>query len=125
MTSDCRTLFQEIDKYLSVSPEEIPEDSKFLLEIDFCQIRTASTEKQSYWVQAMRAAIHAGRRVPPGKRRLQRRFSTGASVPVATATAFADSPSIPFGIADDVTAYGGKPGSGSINDKSNKRQKPD
>ena len=47
-------------------PEAVPEESKFLLEIDFQQIRTAATEKQSYWVQAMRAAIHAGRRVPPG-----------------------------------------------------------
>ena len=120
-----QTLLREIDKYLSVSPEEVPEESKFLLEIDFRQIRTASTEKQSYWVQAMRAAIHAGRRVPPGRRRLRRRVASGASVSVSTAPAFADSPSIPFGVADDVSAYGGKPGSGSINDKSNKRRKPD
>ena len=65
-----QTLLREIDKYISMSPNDVPEESKFLLEIDFQQIRTASTEKQSYWVHAMRAAIHARRRVPPSGRRL-------------------------------------------------------
>lgn len=123
-----QSLLREIDKYLSMPPEAVPEESKFLLEIDFQQIRTAATEKQSYWVQAMRAAIHAGRRVPPGGRRLRRRVSTNQAITVPTSTAFTDSPPIPFGTADDVAAYGGgtrQTGSGSIRDKSNKRRKPD
>ena len=48
-----KTLLREIDTYMHLSPEEVPDESKFLLEIDFKQIRTASTEKQSYWVHAV------------------------------------------------------------------------
>ena len=62
-----QSLLQEIEQYLSVSPEDVPEDSRFLLEIDFQSIRTAATESQSYWVHAMRAAVKAGRRVKNGQ----------------------------------------------------------
>ena len=64
-----QSLLREIEQYLSVSPapEDVPEDSRFLLEIDFQSIRTAATESQSYWVHAMRAAVKAGRRVKNGR----------------------------------------------------------
>jgi hypothetical protein len=60
-----RQLLIEIDRLMSVDPSEVPEESKFLLEIDFRAIRTASTERQSYWVHAVRAAIKAGRAAHP------------------------------------------------------------
>ena len=122
-----KSLLREIDKYLSVSPDDVPEESKFLLEIDFRQIRTATTEKQSYWVHAMRAAIHAGRRVPPGGRRLRRCLSNGTALAVRSHTLMSQGPDIPFGPTDDATAFGGgfAAGSGSTKDKSNKQRKPD
>ena len=121
------TLLREIDKYLSLSPDDVPEESKFLLEIDFHQLRTATTEKQSYWVHAMRAAIRAGQRVPQGRRRLRRRLLSGESKTIHSASKFTASPTIPFGPTDDRAAFGGCPiqGSGSAQDKSNKRRKPD
>jgi hypothetical protein len=46
---------------MRVDLEEVPEESRFLLEIDFQQIRHERTKKQSYWVHAIRAAVKAGR----------------------------------------------------------------
>ena len=57
-----RNLLVEIDRLMSIDPSEVPEESKFLLEIDFRAIRVASTERQSYWVHAVRAAVKAERR---------------------------------------------------------------
>jgi hypothetical protein len=54
---------------MSIDPSEVPEESKFLLEIDFWAIRVASTERQSYWVHAVRAAVKAGRRAARYKHR--------------------------------------------------------
>ena len=44
-------------------PEEIPEDSRFLLEVDSSYLSDAPLVQQEYWVAAMKAALTAGRRV--------------------------------------------------------------
>ena len=65
--ADRQALLQEIDRYMQLAPEDVPEESQFLLEIDFDDLRTASNEKKSYWVHAIRAALVAGRRKAPNK----------------------------------------------------------
>ena len=56
------TLLREIDKYRNTAPEEVPEESRFLLEIDFQKLRSGPVDGQSYWVGAIQAAVTAGRR---------------------------------------------------------------
>jgi hypothetical protein len=50
---ESRKLLVEIDRLMSIDPLEVPEENKFLLEIDFRAILVASTECQSYWVHAV------------------------------------------------------------------------
>jgi hypothetical protein len=57
-----RDLLREIDRLAELDPNLVPEESKFLLEIDFSQLKEDFTEKQRYWVRGMKAAIKAGRR---------------------------------------------------------------
>ena len=52
----------EIDKLLDMDPDKLPEDSRFLLELDFDTLYNSTFERQSYWVQATKAARHADRR---------------------------------------------------------------
>jgi len=47
-----------------LSPADIPDKCKYLLEMDFSSLRNNSLEQQSYWVYAMKAAFCAGRRTP-------------------------------------------------------------
>lgn len=121
-----QSLLREIEQFLSVSPEEVPEESRFLLEIDFQSIRTAATECQSYWVHAMRAAVKAGRRVQSGRRK-RRRVVLPSSNQTAEIT-------IPLGTEENNETFCGglaaagfilPSGAGSVSDKSNKRRKPD
>ena len=53
---------QEIERLVECDPDEIPQESKFLLEMDFQTLYNSSFKKQSYWVRAMKAARRAGRR---------------------------------------------------------------
>jgi hypothetical protein len=48
-----------INDLLEVSPEEIPENSRFLLEINFSDLKKAHLETQTYWTLAMDAAVRA------------------------------------------------------------------
>jgi hypothetical protein len=64
-----RELLLEIDRLIHLSPDEIPEESKFLLEVDFARLRGGELTTQHYWVHAVKAAVVAGRR----KTFLQRR----------------------------------------------------
>jgi hypothetical protein len=110
---------------MSVDPSEVPEESKFLLEIDFRAIRTASTERQSYWVHAVRAAMKAGRQAAKFQHRRRRTL-----FPVAVQ----EEPPLGYGQRNtggqDVPLFGvrkrpGQSGAGSVADESNKRRKPD
>ncbi len=56
----CRDLLWEVDSLLDTPPEEVPEGSRYLLELDFLTLYNATFERQSYWVLAMKAARWAG-----------------------------------------------------------------
>eukprot|EP00956_Cyclotella_meneghiniana_P027633 scaffold62402_cov42-Cyclotella_meneghiniana.AAC.1 len=105
-----RNMLLEIDRLAQLTQEDVPEDSKFLLEIDFSSLRYADTCTQNYWVHAVKAAVVAGN---------MRRQSSLRSPPV------------PYGANDarpaGATALGkhSRHGSGDILDGSNKRRKPD
>jgi hypothetical protein len=64
-----RDLLLEIDRLIHLSPDDIPEESKFLLEVDFARLRGGELTTQHYWVHAVKAAVLAGKR----KSFLQRR----------------------------------------------------
>jgi hypothetical protein len=120
-----RRLLREIEHYMTLPPDEVPEESKFLLEIDFSKLRHESTEKQSYWVHAVRAAVTAGRR---------RAFASRRRRPLITSSVPARCPPVQFGPSDirpaptsqtvAPTARRSKR-PGSFTDPSNKRRKPD
>lgn len=57
-----RQLLLEIDRLASLTPEEVPEESKFLLEVDFARLVAGEVTTQHYWVHAVKAAVVAGRR---------------------------------------------------------------
>ena len=50
----------EINRLAQLTLEDMPEDSKFLLEIDFSSLHYADTCTQNYWVHAVKAAVIAG-----------------------------------------------------------------
>jgi hypothetical protein len=56
------TVLREVDRLLDTAPEDIPAGSQYLLELDYSALYNASLERQSYWVLAMKAACHAGKR---------------------------------------------------------------
>jgi hypothetical protein len=63
-----RQLLLEIDRLMHLSPDDLPEESKFLLEVDFARLRGGELTSQHYWVHAVKAAVSAHqrtRRLPP------------------------------------------------------------
>jgi hypothetical protein len=117
-----RELLVEIDRLMSLDPSEVPEESKFLLEIDFWAIRVASMERQSYWVHAVWAAVKAGRcaaqyahhdrqgprATPPGEQQLDM-----------------TRPPFGFGLTDERGERSWQRRTCVVSDGSNKRRKPD
>ena len=109
---------------MQLPPEDIPEESRFLLEIDFSKLQNDSTAKQSYWVHAIKAAVTAGRR---------RVFVARRRWPLASQPTFVQRPPVDFGSTDvrpvsttQPVAPAARPKrSGSYTDPSNKRRKPD
>lgn len=55
-------LLAKIEQLIDTPPEEVAEESRFLLEFDFNRLFQSGTKGQEYWVIAMQAAIVAGRR---------------------------------------------------------------
>jgi hypothetical protein len=51
-----------IEELAETSPEDIPKESKFLLEINFGDLTKSHIENQQYWIIALQAAITTGRR---------------------------------------------------------------
>ena len=62
-------VLEEIERLLDVEPEQLPAESRFLLEFDHSAMGRLSFARQSYWVRAMRAARWAGRRTALQHRR--------------------------------------------------------
>jgi hypothetical protein len=56
-----RDLLLEINHLIHVLPEEVPEESKFLLEVDFTRLRKGGLTTQHYWVNAVKAAVCTNR----------------------------------------------------------------
>jgi len=54
----------EITTLSNSQPEEIPEESRFLLELEMVKLDTAPLTQQEYWVAAMTAALSAERCCP-------------------------------------------------------------
>lgn len=54
----------EIATLSTSQPEDIPKESRFLLEIEMVGLDKSSLTQQEYWVTAMKAALSAGRRCP-------------------------------------------------------------
>jgi hypothetical protein len=127
-----RKLLVEIDRLMSIDPSEVPDESKFLLEIDFRAIRVASTERQSYWVHAVRAAVKAGRRAA---RYGHRRRRDSAEQATGRQEVDLTMPPCGFGSTDERmdqtgSAVDGRKrragrGESVLSDGSNKRRKPD
>ena len=72
-----------ITELSEVAPEEVPEDSRFLLEINFTELKNAHLETQTYWTLAMDAAIKAkalesarGARAKRTRRRLNTKIAS-------------------------------------------------
>ncbi len=56
-----KEVLKEVDCLMDINPDEIPQGSQYLLEMDFTSLYNASFERQSYWVLALKAAWQAGR----------------------------------------------------------------
>eukprot|EP00956_Cyclotella_meneghiniana_P021215 scaffold38273_cov70-Cyclotella_meneghiniana.AAC.3 len=118
-------LLLEIDRLIHTCPNEVPEESKFLLEVDFARLRQGDLTSQNYWVQAVKAAVVAGRQ----KTFLHRRRRCAASPPSDAPTSTS---AIPFAPPDNIVhteriqaVKRVHLGSGSVHDDSNKRRRPD
>jgi hypothetical protein len=73
----------EIAALATTPPEGIPEESRFLLEIDLMNLDKSPLTQQEYWIAAMTAAISAGRRVArPHHRSCTHIRSTSDSEPI-------------------------------------------
>ena len=55
-------ILREIDRLSEIEASQIPPESRYLLEIDYNELRASSMVRQSYWVYAIKAAKRAGRR---------------------------------------------------------------
>ena len=87
-------LLLEIDRLIHIHPDKVPEESKFLLEVDFARLRQGDLTSQNYWVHAVKAAVVAGR----WRTFLQRRCRCVASPPSNAPTL---TPAIPFAPTDN------------------------
>jgi len=56
-----RELMREIEKQLELGTEGLPQEDRYLLEINLKDLETTSGEKQTYWLLAIRAARRAHR----------------------------------------------------------------
>ena len=50
-------VLEEIDCLSQLDSNQVPGESRYLLEIDFMALNQSSAEKQAYWLFAMRAAV--------------------------------------------------------------------
>ena len=56
-------VLHDIETLMDTPSHEIPEDRRFLLEFDLDKLRNSDNNGQQYWLRAIKAARHAGRRV--------------------------------------------------------------
>jgi hypothetical protein len=51
-----KEVLKEVDCLMDTNPEDIPQESQYLLALDFTTLYNSSFQRQSYWVLAMKAA---------------------------------------------------------------------
>ena len=56
-------VLHDIETLMDTPSHKIPEDRRFLLEFDLDKLRNSDNNGQQYWLRAIKAARHAGRRV--------------------------------------------------------------
>ena len=61
-----------IEELAKTPPEEVPKESKFLLEMNFSKLTKSHIKNQQYWIIAFQAAITAGRGTAATGRRAKR-----------------------------------------------------
>ena len=76
-----KAVLAEINKLLQLSPNALPENRHYLLEIDFAALESDTEERRSYWLLAMKAVVAAGRRTASNAQRAVAR-QRHASAPV-------------------------------------------
>ena len=115
-----RQLLLEIDRLVHLRPEELPEESKFLLEVDYARLRQGDITSQHYWVHAIKAAVAS---------RSRKTFLFRRQTASSRRCRLTDGPPVPYGDADERSTQGLKRslgGSRTVTDKVNKRlRKPD
>ena len=57
-----RTILKEVAALAETELGDVPDKSRYLLEIDFTALAHSTVERQSYWMMAIKAAKVAGRR---------------------------------------------------------------
>ncbi len=55
-------LLKEIESFADLASEDIPESSRFLLEINFTELTKLHLETQKYWILVVNAALTANNR---------------------------------------------------------------
>ncbi len=58
-TKQLEDLVQEITELLELSPDEVPENCRFLLGVNFTKLSSSHLETKQYWTLAMNAALAA------------------------------------------------------------------
>jgi hypothetical protein len=61
ISSHKEELLKEIDHQLSLGPEDLEEEDRFLLECNFDTLPTTNGEQQEYWLLAIQAAREESR----------------------------------------------------------------
>jgi hypothetical protein len=61
ISSHKEELLKEIDHQLTLGPEDLSEEDRFLLECNFDELMSMSGEQQEYWLLAIQAAREASR----------------------------------------------------------------
>jgi hypothetical protein len=77
-------VLSEIATLACSKPEDVPPNSRFLLELEVGRLDAQSLAQQKYWVTAMKAALKAGRRSSPltkGNRKRNNHTPTPLTIP--------------------------------------------
>jgi hypothetical protein len=84
-------LLQEITKLSELSPNKVPDNCRFLLEVNFTELTTSHLETQQYWTLEMNAALTAqqldqqrGARLKRARQKVKRKIPSRKKLGVTT-----------------------------------------
>jgi hypothetical protein len=81
-TKQSEDLVQEITELLELSPDEVPKNCRFLLEVNFTKLTSSHLETQQYWTLAMNAALAARQlKTKKGARSKQTHLKVNRKIP--------------------------------------------